>query len=81
MTQLRGVDWLVRDRSAQGTRRRLAHAGSVPRGCTQDSVGRAHAPLARWVDQLAGPDDGSMSSSPRVMNNIYIYINAIRHLG
>jgi hypothetical protein len=32
--------------------------------------------LTRSVAWLTGPGDGSMGPSPKVMNNVYIYIHA-----
>jgi hypothetical protein len=65
-----------------------AHTGSVGSGhvelvgsCGVQSVMRA--PLPWSADWSAGPGDGPMSLSPRVMNRrcVCLYIYAIHHLG
>jgi hypothetical protein len=61
---------------------RLTHAGSVisresawassHRGFSRSDTARA--PLARWVDRLAGASDGPMGPLLRMMNSICMYV-------
>jgi hypothetical protein len=76
-----GMVQLVQGRSAPGTHRQSAHAGTLrlarvasAHAGVQGSVGRACTTLTRSVDRLVGLGDGPMGPSPSVMNSVCIYI-------
>jgi hypothetical protein len=73
MTELRGSRGGGRGVVSVGARW-LDRRNGINTGAKQGARCRWHAKLTGLVDWLVGPGDGLINPSPKVMNNVYIYI-------